>query len=264
MVRIGVGQADFTVGDQGGNLDKIHDLLEQARQVGVNVLALPELANSGYTFESPVEVEQAAEVISEGPASRLLQDWSGPDRAVVCGICEKEGARYYNSAAIFYQGRLEAVYRKVHLFADEKRYFSPGEVEPPVVNFHGHRLGVMICFDWFFPEMARSLALRGAQIILHPANLVLPYCQKAMLTRSIENRIFTATANRYGEERGLTFSGFSQITSPTGDLLAQAAGDYCGVVTAEVDLTAADDKWVTPQNHLFQDRKPGLYRSLVE
>ena len=108
------------------------------------------------------------------------------------------------------------------------------------------------------------MALRGAQIILHPANLVLPYCQKAMITRSIENRIFTATANRIGSERGLAFSGLSQVTSPKGEVLAQAGGDSAGMVWAEIDLNEADNKWVTRQNHLFNDRRPEMYGDLVQ
>ncbi len=122
----------------------------------------------------------------------------------------------------------------------------------------------MICFDWAFPEMARLLALGGAQVILHPSNLVLPYAQAAMLTRGLENGVFTVTANRHGQERGTPFSGRSQVTSPKGALLAQAAGDFTGVLTAVVDLAQADDKQITPLNHVLNDRRPDLYRRLVE
>jgi len=72
---------------------------------------------------------------------------------------------------------------------------------------------MMICFDWFFPESARTLALKGAQLILHPSNLVMPYCQDAMITRSIENRVFSITSNRIGREGGYNFTGKSQIVS---------------------------------------------------
>jgi len=91
-------------------------------------------------------------------------------------------------------------YRKIHLFYKEKLYFAPGENPPKVFNVNGVNIGVMICFDWIFPETARTLSLQGAELIAHPANLVLPYCQNAMITRSIENRVFTATANRVGSE----------------------------------------------------------------
>jgi len=119
-------------------------------------------------------------------------------------------------------------------------------------------------FDWYFPEAARTLALRGAQIIAHPANLVLPHCQTAMVTRCLENRVFAVTTNRYGTEalpdgRSLTFTGASQVMDARGVRLCQApvAGD--AVLLAEIDPTLADDKRVTPRNDLFADRRPEFY-----
>jgi predicted amidohydrolase len=264
MLRIGVAQANFKLADREANVEIIRGLLDEAQQNSLDVLVLPELANSGYNFDSLAEAQAVAEVVNKGPVCQLLREWSTAGRLVVSGLCERSGEKLYNSAVVYADGRLTTVYHKVHLFGNEGRYFQPGDTRPPVVGYRGHHLGVMICFDWFFPEMARSLALRGAQVILHPANLVLPFCQKAMVTRSIENRIFTATANRTGEERGLAFSGMSQITAPNGDRLVQAGADFSGVVWAEVDLNEADDKWVTTQNHLFNDRRPELYEDLCE
>jgi predicted amidohydrolase len=182
----------------------------------------------------------------------------------VGGFCERGDGGLFNSAAIYGDGHLLSVYRKAHLFANEVSFFLPGNEKPPVIEFRGHKLGVMICFDWFFPEMARSLALRGAQIILHPSNLVLPWCQKAMLTRSLENQVFTATANRTGIDRDLSFSGLSQVTSPKGEVLAQADGPSTCVVWADVNLNDADNKMVTKQNDLFACRRPELYDDLFK
>ena len=112
--------------------------------------------------------------------------------------------------------------------------------------------------------MARTLALSGAQIIAHPANLVLPYCQAAMLTRSLENRVFTATANRIGSEmlgaKRLTFTGKSQITSPRGELLGQLKADRPGILVRDIDPTEALDKSLTPLNDIFEDRRPEIYQ----
>jgi predicted amidohydrolase len=170
----------------------------------------------------------------------------------------------YNSAVAFSGGYFQGTYRKLHLFDEESNWFSAGDSEPPVFQYGEHRLGIMICFDWAFPEMARVLALKDAQIILHPANLVLPYCQNAMITRSIENRVFTATANRVGEERGLKFSGASQITNPKGDLLIQMPVQGEGVAFVDIDPSEADDKMITKNNHVLQDRRPDAYRKLCE
>jgi len=111
------------------------------------------------------------------------------------------------------------------------------------------KIGVMICFDWCFPEAARILALKDAEIICHPANLVLPYAPKAMFARSIENRVFTITANRIGvEERGgerLSFIGLSQVTSPKMEVLIQAGESVEDAGVVEVDLLLARNKWIT-------------------
>jgi len=125
-------------------------------------------------------------------------------------------------------------------------------------------VGVMICFDWIMPEVARTLALKGADIIAHPSNLVLPYCPAAMITRSVENRVFTVTCNRVGVEervRGarLEFIGTSQVVSPRGEVLARAGRRGESVSVVEIDPVEARDKRVTPANDLFRDRRPRLY-----
>jgi len=263
MLKIAVGQADFKLADIDFNLKAVKGLLEKADREKADVLVLPELANSGYNFETPGQARASAETADQGPFCVLLRDWSADGRLVVGGFCEAAGDTLFNSAAVYADGKFVTVYRKAHLFANEGAFFQPGNEKPPVFTWRDQHLGVMICFDWFFPEMARSLALRGAQIILHPANLVLPWCQKAMLTRSIENRVFTATANRTGVDRDLSFSGLSQVTSPRGEVLAQADGLNAGVVWADVNLSDTDNKWITKQNDLFACRRPELYDDLL-
>ena len=125
----------------------------------------------------------------------------------------------------------------------------------------------MICFDWIFPEVARSLALRGADILCHPSNLVLTYCQKTMLTRSLENSVYSITANRTGKEtrpRGeLLFTGQSQIVGPKGEIIASSNSDQEAVVLCDIDLFDARNKLITENNNLFADRRPAFYDSIV-
>ena len=120
----------------------------------------------------------------------------------------------------------------------------------------------MVCFDWVFPESVRSLALLGAQIILHSANLVMPYCQDAMITRCLENQVFAVTANRGGSENRagkiLTFTGRSQITRPD-STYERLPDDANGVLVSEINPTLADIKGITEHNHLWRDRRPQLY-----
>ena len=124
----------------------------------------------------------------------------------------------------------------------------------------------MICFDWYYPEAARTLALKGADILCHPSNLVLPHCPDAMVTRSLENRVFSITANRVGQEaRGgkppLTFIGKSEVISPKGQILHRAPIDKEELMIVDIDIKEARDKSINPYNDLLQDRRPHLYAS---
>jgi predicted amidohydrolase len=125
----------------------------------------------------------------------------------------------------------------------------------------------MICFDWFFPETTRILALQGADIICHPANLVLPYCQDAIITYCLVNRVFAITANRTGEEaRGSKkwrYTGKSQITSPEARVLYQAAEENEEVGVVEIDVTKSRNKRLNKYNDFFDDRRVELYQDLI-
>lgn len=124
----------------------------------------------------------------------------------------------------------------------------------------------MICFDWFFPEMTRTLALKGADLICHPSNLVLNYCQSAMITRCLENAVFAVTANRYGMDQRphgeLTFTGQSQIVAPKGEIFYRSGPEQDDLYIAEVDIDRARDKRITERNDLLADRRPEFYLEL--
>lgn len=243
--------------------------LEQARALvaatPADLYVLPELFATGYLFADRRETAAYAEAYPTGPACALLRALSRERRAVVVGGLVEGSAdgRLYNAAAVFDRGEARACYRKIHLFDRELDWFDAGREPPRVVLTSVGRLGVMICFDWIFPETMRCLALDAARIVAHPANLVLPYCPDAMVTRCLENRVFAVTANRAGaDERAhgrLQFIGRSQITGCRGERLAQAAGAGEAVITADIEPARADDKQITPGNHLFADRRPGLY-----
>ena len=264
MLRLAIGQLNPQVGDTDENIVRVRNILEEAKRTYSDVLVLPELCNSGYMFQIKEEAVASSETIPDGPMCEELRKWSEHGRLVVAGICEKGDGGLYNSAVAFNDGKYLTTYRKIHLFLNEKDWFLPGENEPPIIHFREYIFGIMICFDWAFPEVARILTLKGAQVLLHPANLVLPYCQDAMITRSIENRVFTATANRAGEERDVKFSGASQITDPKGDRLVQMSSEEIGIRTADLDPALANDKAITERNDVIKDRKPKLYFRLTQ
>ena len=224
---------------------------------------MPELATTGYLFADRSECSAMAEPAAGRSLAAFTALCRRRSTRIVVGFAERDGERIYNAAAYVTPSGVASVYRKVHLFDRERDCFDPGP-DPFRTELLGeHRLGLMICFDWLFPEAARSLALLGADLVAHPANLVLPYCQAAMVTRALENGVFCATANRVGREcragTELSFTGGSQIIDPRGNVLARADAESETVVLADVDLAAARDKSVTPRNDRLADRRPECY-----
>ena len=157
------------------------------------------------------------------------------------------------------------MYRKAHLFYEETIVFSPGDTGFQVWDIGVAKVGLLICFDWIYPEAARTLTLLGAEILCHPSNLVLPHCPDAMVTRCLENRVFSITANRIGfDQRGdkerLTFIGNSEIVSPRGRILYRASGDREDLAIIDIDPAEARNKALNHYNDLVRDRRPDLYR----
>jgi predicted amidohydrolase len=259
-MRVGVLQFAPVFGDVRGNLEKVEAMIARER---AELFVAPELALSGYTFESREEAAALAQDPAASQFDGLARLARAKGAAIILGFAERAGSLVFNSSVLIAPDGSRAVYRKIHLFDREKLFFVPGDRPPSIVEVAGVRIGMMICFDWIFPELARSLAIQGADILCHPANLVLPYCQDAMITRCIENRVFAATANRTGvEERAgqrLAFTGMSQIVAQNGRVLARASGDRDEVLLAEIAPWDAREKWVTPANHVLADRRPLLY-----
>lgn len=262
-MRVGFLQMRPRFGAVEHNVERIEKALHGTRDATV---ALPELCTTGYVFESRAEVEAVAEP-ADGPTVQRLRALARRNRLTLCvGLAERDRRRIYNSALTVTPAGKVFVYRKAHLFDREKLVFDAASPAFEVVRGET-ALGVMICFDWIFPEVCRSLALAGARVILHPSNLVLPWCQNAMTTRAIENRVFAVTCNRVGAENragaSLRFTGRSQVVDPRGRVLAQAGQRQEALRIVRIDPAEAADKHVTARNDLFRDRRPELYGELV-
>jgi predicted amidohydrolase len=255
--------------DPAVNLQRVEELLAP---VDADLIVLPELFSTGYFFRTAEELRPLAEAL-DGPTIGALHAMADRKGAtLVAGFAELAEGRLFNSAAILRPDRSPAVYRKTHLFYREKQVFAPGDTGFQVLDCRTRggvdfRLGTMICFDWYFPEAARALALAGADIIAHPSNLVRKDCPRSMPIRALENHVFTVTANRTGtEENGgetLTFIGQSLICDPTGEVLTGAARTGESVLLATINPHAARDRQITSENHLFADRRPEFYERLV-
>ncbi len=250
------------LGNRDRNIAKIKSLLPDAKDAGL--LVLPELANSGYNFLSKEHAFENAEEVSKSVFVDFLIEESGKyNLNIVAGMNECEGDKLYNSAVLISPEGLAGKYRKIHLFWNEKDIFEKGDLGLPVFDLGYCKTGILICFDWIFPEVWRILALKGADVICHPSNLVLPYAQQAVPVQGMINRTFNITANRYGTERGVTFSGKSIISDPFGKTIVTAAPDKDEVRIVELDIAKARDKMITPRNHVFEDRIPEEYSQLV-
>jgi predicted amidohydrolase len=252
-----------------GKIDEnINKAISMIEKVDAQLIVLPELFNTGYLFVSVDEASNLAEEIPAGKTTQALCRLARQKNMyIVAGIAEKSGYKLYNSAVLISPAGYVATYRKIHLFNEETLWFQPGEEGLKVYDIGVCKIGMIICFDWFFPESMRILALQGADIICHPANLVLPYCQEAMITRCLENRIFSITANRTGEEvRGTKkwrYTGKSQITSADARVLYQAAEECDEVGVVEIDLSLSRNKQLNKYNNLFADRRVELYQKLL-
>ncbi len=265
--RIGVLQFRPAFGDAPANLERVR---VAARGRRWDLLVLPELCTTGYVFRTRAEVESLAEAVPGRATDHLATVAREIGGHVVAGLAERAGGGVYNSAVLVGPDGVVAVYRKAHLFGEEKVFFSRGDVPFRVITLPtGARVGMLVCFDHRFPEAARVLALQGAQVIAHPSNLVLAgQAQLTSRVRALENRVFWVLANRWGiEDRGegkrLRFTGASQVVGPDGAVLASGPEEGDALVEAAVRLADADDKRITPQNDALADRRPDLYGALV-
>ncbi len=260
-MKVGYVQLKTLFGEKQSNFDKVSDLLKDVEDV--DLIVLPELFATGYTFTSIEEVESLSEN-EDGETSQFLQEMGKRTGAVIVGgFVEKFENKLFNSAMMVSKDGVIDVYRKLHLFNKEKKWFSSGNTKLKVNDVKGAKVGLMICFDWSFPEVARTLSLLGAEIIAHPANLVLPFCQDAMKTRCFCNKLYAITANRIGtEKRGediFEFTGRSQITSYNGDVLSSAPSDREFVDFVEIFPKKTQNKNINQYNNVHDDRREEYY-----
>ncbi|MEO0107434.1 MAG: nitrilase-related carbon-nitrogen hydrolase [candidate division WOR-3 bacterium] len=259
-MKVGFVQFSPVFGEKERNFEKVEKLLNN---INGDLFVLPELFNTGYLFLNKKELIKLSESPNSGMTYHFISKLCKKKKcAIVYGFAEKDGSKIYNSAILMSPEGIMGHYRKTHLFFEEWFIFNPGNLPYQVFEYQGTKIGILICFDYIYPEAMRTLALKGAQIVVLPANLVLHFCPDAMITRSIENRIFTVLADRIGsEDRGtkkLSFIGKSQIVAPDGSILVRVNDEEC-VKVIEIEPRIALDKRVTPYNDIFKQRRAELY-----
>ena len=268
-MQIACAQVAPVVGDAEGNRRLAREALRAAIEAGARIVLLPELVTSGYVFESAEEARGLAISVEE------LADWAEEaaraEAVIVGGFAELgEDGAVYNSAAVFGPDGLLAVYGKTHLWDREKLCFEPGAEAPPVLETPFGRIGVAVCYDLYFPELTRGLALAGADLIALPANL--PLFPRPDGERPVEialaqatahvNKVWVAVCDRAGPERGVEWTGASCIVDPDGWLAAGPVDGYGeGILHADCDLALAREKAWGERNDVRKDLRPELYAS---
>jgi len=263
-MTVGFFQFAPILGDVQATIRKIDRFIALAKTA--DLLVLPELCNSGYNFESHKQAWDTSETVKDSIFVRHIESiCRGNNMYIVSGFNERDNDRLYNSAILVGPNGYIGQYRKLHLFDSEKDYFTPGNIGLPIFDIDLCKVGILICFDWIFPEVWRILTLKGADIICHPSNLVIPgLAQKSVPVHAVTNRVFVITANRIGTEGNLSFTGLSTIADPRGEVLVQASQSDEEIKTINIDISIARDKMVTPRNDVLADRRPKEYALLLE
>lgn len=263
------------IGQKQDNLARSVELIERAAARGTHLVVLPELVNCGYMFESREEAFALAENIPGGESTSL---WSEVAQRlglyIVAGLAEREGDKLYNSAVLIgpkgYVGR----YRKLHLWSDEHLFFEAGDLGLPVFHTEIGRIGVVICYDGWFPEVYRLLAMKGADLVCMPTNWV-PMAGQVSGTTAMANMLAMASAHanglaivcadRIGTERGQAFIGQSLIVGANGFPLAgPASQDQEEIISARINLKVSRKiRHLNAFNHVLHDRRIDIYDPML-
>src|SRR4030042_4644659 len=246
-MKAGIYQMKPLFGKKEANLRKAETVISNLK---CDLIALPELFSTGYSFISKAELGNYAEQIPGGNTTEFLVELACKNSCyIAAGLAEIENDDLYNTAVFIGPHGFIGKYRKLHLFYKEKFIFKAGNLPLQIFNMEGIKVSLIICFDWIYPEVCRSVALKGAHIVIHPSNLLKPWAQMAMRIRSVEKRIFTMIANRVGVEcrsgEGLQFSGRSQISDPKGEILLSFPKAREAFACVDIDPAVANDKLFT-------------------
>jgi predicted amidohydrolase len=264
-------QMDCRIGEVEANLEAICQNLQQAAQLGAQLIVFPECALSGYCFSSKEEAWPHAQIFP-GPAAWTLaaQCKQFGVFVIVGGLERGEGGELFNSCLLIGPQGYLASYRKIHLpFLGVDRFTTPGDRPFAVHDLGGLRVGINICYDGSFPESSRVLTLLGADLVVLPTNWPTSAVGTIALShaRALENNIFYAAVNRVGEERGFRFIGKSRVIGCDGNLLAEANSEGPEIILAQIEPRIARQKRQRriPGQHEVDrvgDRRPEMYEAL--
>lgn len=272
MIKVASVQTNPVMNDVAHNVGAMVDAMAELAGAGVQLAVFPELATTGYMFTDADECRAVAEEIPDGPTTaRLLAACAEYNMHIVFGMAERDGDRLYNSSALLGPDGYIGTYRKLHLWNRENLVFTPGDLGLPVYETPLGAIGILICYDIWFPEAARTLALAGAQLLCVPTNWVPLTAGNDAEGRAMANVLCTANshcnglpivaADRCGTERGQEFLGRSVITNTSGWYAAGPAPALTEeIIVADIDLDSipAGREW-NEFNNPFGDRRTDAY-----
>ena len=235
--------------DFGNKKSNLELIAAKAKELNGDIILFPELCTTGYDFKNRDETLSYAEEFG-GESVSIMQEIASDTGKIICfGFAEKNDDKIYNSCALLFpEKQYSDVYRKTHLFFRERFCFDETDKGFFVVDYKPAdiKIGPMICYDWRFPEAARTVAMKGADLILCPSNLVTEFWHVSTPSRALENKVYLAVANRIGvesrNEKDLVFNGASKIYDYNGTVLAEASQQSEEIISAEISPLDTRDK----------------------
>lgn len=267
-ITIALGQISCKIGDKKHNIETMKRITRQAKKAEADLVAFPELALTGYVVRD--RAYELAEPVPNGASVRQIEEIAKKENIhIILGMIERSAkarAVLHNTALLIgpkgYIGKYQKMYLPTHSVFEEKRYFRPG-YQTPVFETEIGKLGMIICYDVYFPEVTRMLTLKGAKLVVcisASPSVRRGFFETLTAARAMENTVFVAFVNLAGIEDGLQFWGGSRIIAPSGSLISQAKYDEDDLITARINYSdlMRVQAWVPT----LRDLRPEIFDSL--
>jgi len=264
-IRIAAAVFNSIVNQPQNNLERMVPLVKQAKQQGADLICFPELNVTGYSTRTTIE--DFAEPVP-GPISRRLQQMALEFQIVIlAGMAEKDNSdRIYASHLVVTPQKISGIYRKVHIAPPELGIFSAGNAVP-VFQIESANLGIQLCYDVHFPELATRMALKGADIVFMPHASPrgtppekLTSWLRHLTARAFDNGVFIVACNQNGDNQtGLQFPGVAVVLDPSGEILIKNISGQDGIVVADLKAATLAAVRGHRMRYFLPNRRPELY-----
>jgi predicted amidohydrolase len=257
------------LGDYDHNIALATGFVEDAVKQGAELVVFPECMDTGYLFDSPEHCRELAETMTDGPFVKALAALARQHSIYIAsGVTEWDPAKekLFNTGIMFgRKGEIVCHYHKQFLATHDQNWFAFGERGCPVVDTDLGRIGLLICFDGRIPEIFRSMAMQGAEVIVDMANFFsMDQADMWGPARSYENGVWLVAATKAGYERSIYYPGGSMIVDPKGRVMSKVPYDTHGLAVSDIDLDAASDKSIYAANDKIADRRPETYGIMAQ